>query len=236
MSLFSLAIDPVNPYQEVKLPEPWQSLSKRIDDDLWIRAKGFKLAAVRLGFGDVADEALSVVGRGFAEEFSPQRFAPKLNDPHQDFKKKFLGALQALSKEFGNRVSGAVWETLAALGTRENPHTETSILSVKDRLTLPWWMADAILHAMGKVFGWKLHVDSRLFAATGMVMEHNCDCNHAARMPLNGAVSCFISPDKFREATAALLSHILSESLLIGGLKMPFEMGVSPEAREAMAM
>lgn len=233
-----LTINPVNADQYVALPDPWAQLAKRgFHEDLLARARGFMLAAERLGFHEIASESLALLGHGFEEPFSAEPFLPTENDPDRAFKRNHLTALSALSEEFGDRVSSVVWETFAFLGTRPDPMKEATILSVKQYLTIPWWFADTVLHAAGKVYGLKLHIDSRIFAGTGMVLEHNCDCSHSARAPQrDGQVSCLIAPHKFKEATAALMSHLLSESLLIGALKMPFDMGLSPEAAEAMSL
>lgn len=233
MSFPELRIDAVDPTWTVAMPDPWPALEKRIDPDLLLRARGFKLRSMRDGLGTLADEVLRIVGLGFVEPFSSFRFKRMIQDgdPAVVFKLKFLGALEDLAKEFVGRVSAVVWNSLAVLGTRENPHIEQKIRTVKN-LPHPWWFVDSVLHGLGKVYGLHFHVQSRICAATGHVLDHNCDCDHSAKQVIAGQSMNFLIPSgQFKTASAALMSHVLCETLLVGGMHLPFELGVSNEAQ-----
>ena len=231
-------INPVNPFIEVTLPEPWPALQRAgFHEDIVLRAKGFFLQARRLGFENQATEFLMWIGEGFLKPFSKDDFAPDPNDPDRALKINVLQSLERLSNEFGDRVSSVVWRTLAYLGTRPNPEKYASILSQKEHLPFAWYLADTVLHGLGKVYGLKLHIDSRIFQYAQVALEHNCDCGCDIHgLDSDGKIASFLKPERVQLATAALFSHLCGESLLIMGLKMPFEMGVSPEAHEVMSL
>ena len=226
-----LRIDAVDPTWTVDMPDPWSALDGRLDPDLVVRARGFKLRSMRDGLGSLADEVLRIVGSGFVEPFSSIRFRRKVeaSDPAIQFKLKFLAALDGLAKEFAGRISAVVWNSLAVLGTRDNPHEEQRIRAVKD-LPHPWWFVDSVLHALGKVYGLHFHVQSRICRDTGYVLDHNCDCEHSAKEVIAGqGMNVLIPQTQFKTASAALLTHLFAETLLIGGMHLPFEFGVSGE-------
>lgn len=238
-----VVISPVDLTQKVDLPAPWPQLIKQgFHADLIERAKGFKLQADRLGFEEIANEYLGIVGESFQKPFDPARFSIGLDDADRELKQNILKGLSKLSQEFGDRVPTIVWDTLAFLGTRPNPTGYATILASAPYLQevgLHWAVADTVLHGLGKVYGLKSHVDSVIFDASGVIFEHNCDCGCAAQPVANTAtMRHFLPNEPVRRilATGALLSHLLSEALLIMGLKMPFEMGLSPEAAEVLAL
>lgn len=228
-----MVVTPVNLSQKVVLPASMSAV--RLDKDLADRAKGYWMQAVRLGMSDVAQEFLGHMARGYATPFNRAKFQPKPGDAFYDQKTAALDAFEDLAEQFSGRISNIVWESLAYLATRPDPTKEQSILAEKDHLPLPYYVVDTVLHALGKVYGLKLHIDSTIFQRSGMIFEHNCDCSCYWQPPNEGGISVFLDPSRFQEATAALFSHLVSESLLLMGLKMPFEMGLSPEAAEIMA-
>lgn len=234
--MFSMQITPVNPNQAITLPRPWDELERQgFHEDLLMRARGFFLAAKHHGFEEAAAEFLTRVGNGFMRPFNRTKFEPKANDPDGPLKRSVLDGLSGLADEFSGRIPSIVWDTFAYLGTRPNPLAYETILAQKEHLPFPWWLADTVLHATGKVYGLKHHMDSRIFAACSMIFEHNCDCGCKLYSPeTGGVIKAHLPPENQRLATAALFSHLCSESLLIMALKMPFEMGVSPEAAELM--
>jgi hypothetical protein len=235
--MFQVAISPVDLSQPVRLPDPWPALEAGgFHDDLLVRARGFLLQAERLGFEAPAREFLRRAGEGFQTPFRASEVRISPNDPDRVLKERSLAALQSLADEFGDRVSSIVWRTFAFLATRPNPTRHTTILASKEHLPHPWWVADTVLHATGKVYGFMLNLHSRMSAATGMVFEHNCDCSCDIHAGDDYAVHAPLPSERRRVATAALFSHLLGESLLIMALKMPFEMGLSPEAAEVMAL
>ncbi len=223
---------------EVELPEVWRQLQDRgFHADLLDRADRFARLGERDGFREQAQEVLRITGEGFLKPFNSADFAPLADDPHYVLKTNVLAALQKLSYDFSNRVPSSVWNSLACLMTRENPTEEASILSQQDRLPIDWWYVDAVLHALGKPHALFLHVQSRIFQESGMFFDHNCDCEHSLQKPIEGGMLRYSLPkENIRKATAALLSHLLSESVLILVDKLPFAMGLSPETNEVMAL
>lgn len=236
--MFTLTISPVDPSSPVTLPQPWPALETNdFHADILLRVKGFMLTAQRLNFGEAAEEFLKYLGQGFLTRFDAGRFPIKPSDPDAALKRKALDALTELAQEFDGRISTIVWETLAYLATRPNPQGYESILNSQEHLPFPWYIADTVLHAIGKVFGLKHHIDTVFYRHTGFAFEHNCDCSCDLH-PLDseGKINSPLPTPKHLMATAALNSHLMSESLLIMALHMPFEMGVSPEAAEVMAI
>lgn len=235
---YRLHIDPVDLSEEIQLPEPWPTLEGQgFHSDLILRVRGFLLQAERFGFGAPAREFLGRIGDGFQSPFNASEIVVAGDDPDREMKTKALSALQQLADEFGNRVSSIVWQTYAFLATRPDPMAHSTIISAKKHLPFPWWVADTVLHGTGKVYGFKLNLDSVVFAESGMIFEHNCDCScdiHPAGE--EGVIRSILPKSRYQIATGALLSHLLGESLLIMALKMPFEMGLSPEAAEAMSL
>jgi hypothetical protein len=51
-----------------------------------------------------------------------------------------------------------------------------------------------------------------------------------------GTVEYHLAPALYKTVSFELWSHTLSESLLIGGLHMPFAMGLSPYAADVMKL
>lgn len=238
MSTYNLHINPVDPSAVTNMPAVWVRLEKDgFHDDLVSRAKGFLAKARRDGHEDLAVSVLEWLGEGFTRKFDPQRFMPSADDPHRDLKINFVNGMKKLSEDFGDRVSAVVWESLVFLGTRGDPTKEATIRSQAKYLVHPWWLVDTSLHAVGKVFGFFMHVQSRVFESAGVALEHNCDCNHVVFEPQNGgSVRVFLPDSRKKEATAALLSHLFSESFLIGVAKFPFEMGITEEWKEGQTM
>ena len=234
---FQMTVSPVNLSEQVTLPNPWPTLEQSgFHQDLLDRAKGFMLQAKRLGFEEQAMDFLGRLGEGFMTPFKANSIIIADNDPDREFKVKALVALQELSDEFGDRVSSIVWQTFAFLATRPNPTGYATILSSKDHLPFPWWVADSVLHGVGKVYGFMLHIHTKMVQQSGVVFEHNCDCGCDVHGGGKGFdVSAPLRTGRHTLATAALMSHLMGECLLITGLGMPFEMGLSPEAAEAMA-
>jgi hypothetical protein len=235
MNSYSLVINPVDPSLSVVLPPAMQEI--KLDHDLKLRAQGFWQQSQRLGFEPEAVEFLTYLGAGFKNKFNRTKFEPKEGDLYFQEKTRVLDAIEELSIQFDGRISTIVWESLAYLGTRPDPTKYASILAEKQYLPLPYYIVDTVLHALGKVYGLKLHIDSVIFRHSGMIFEHNCDCSCSFHKPQDdgGGLAVFLSPERFPEATGALFSHLVSESLLLMGLKMPFEMGLSPESGEIMA-
>jgi hypothetical protein len=229
----------LNPVKEAipveNMPKSWQILSSQnFHSDLMDRAGRFLALAQRDGYFEQAYSILDEVGKGFLNPFDSTKYEIKLQDSSQEFKINGLKAIQSLSDEFGDRISSVVWHSLAFMYVRENPTEEESILSQIKYLDLPWYLVDTVWHSVGKVWRLKDHIDSTIFKYTGMVADHNCDCNHVAQKPDSGEKSIFLAKDRHVMATNALFSHLLSESKLLVVDGMPFNLGLSPEVKETI--
>jgi hypothetical protein len=233
---FRFSLSPVDPNTPVALPTPWPTLtSDGFHPDLVLRARGFMLAAERMGFPEPAREVLAVLGEGFRTPFSKERFSPAADDADREMKEGVLTAITKLQEEFGDRISSSIWNSLACLGTRPNPREEAMIPDIQEHLPYPYWIVDTVLHAIGKVYRLKHHIDSVIYAHSGLVLDHNCDCSHSFYpADADGGIKCTLPRKNLEVATNALFSHTCCEALLIGALKLPFEMGVSPEAAAAI--
>ncbi len=240
---FTLSIQPVNLETPVRLPQPWPELETSgfclggEHADIYLRAKGFYLQCQRKGCLAEAIAWLEYAGAGYRDPFNPAEFTITSGDPDSSFKRNALAALAELSNEFGRRVPSTVWRTLAFLTTRPDPKKYSTILASQDYLPFPYWVADTVFHGLGEVYGLKDHVNTTLFRLTGTVLEHNCDCGCDCHPPGdNGEFNAPLAPSRWKLATAALFSHLCGQSVLITFLKLPFEMGLSPEAAEVMAL
>jgi hypothetical protein len=179
---------------------------------------------------------LSSMAKGFLEPFDRQKFMPKLEDPNFDFKVKVLDAMQDASNFYGNRVSSVLWDSFAYLGTRENPEVSRSILKEAGTEELPhhYAIVDTMLHASAKCYKLLLTVQSYMYQRTGMVIDHNCDCDCSLVNLLAGlgkmAVIFQIKSEQIFEATQSAFTHMLAESHLIINCKLPFEYTVTKES------
>lgn len=229
------ALSPVDPLDSpARMPPAWDHLMRRkFHGDLLLRIKCFQQHAEREGYATAVESSLNVVCESYTMPFDPTAFKPQASDPDASLKSDFLKATEVLSEDFGSRMPSLAWNVLAFMGTRDNPTTKQTILSQSDALKqhyLHWTEADAVLHALGKVYGLMLHVQSRIYEHTGMLLEHSCDCNSDLyALESNGAIRVLLQKRHHAEHTAAFLSHLLSEITLIQHLKLPFEMGLTPD-------
>ena len=240
--MFEMTINPVDLSQKVVLPQPWEQLEKLgfkmggVNEDIYLRAKGFYLQCARKGCLEEACAWLEYAGEGSLNPFVGSEIAVTNDDPDADFKRRALQALGELATQFGRRIPSTVWRTLAFLATRPNPKQYKTILASRSHLPFDYWVADTVLHGLGEVYGLKDHINSMLFQHTGMILEHNCDCGCDMHPPEgDGVINASLPASRWQLATAALFSHLCGQSVLITFLKLPFEMGLSPEAAEAMA-
>lgn len=236
-----LKVRVVNPKTSALIPPSWLKLGVRgfPHDDIGDRVAAFCRYGKERGMEEETWTVLEMLGQGFLKPFSIKEGFDGINAhaPHLKLKMRALKALEGLSEEFGDRVSSVVWRSLAALVTRDNPTEEVTIPSIADRLPYPYWMVDAVLHALGKVYGLKMHIDSRIWETTGMILEHNCDCNHALKpVSQNGSVNNYLPRERWQEATAALFTHTVAEALFILKMHLPFALGLSPEAKKALQL
>lgn len=177
---------------------------------------------------------LSSMAKGFLEPFNRVNFMPKSGDLNFDFKVKVLDAISEASDFYGNRVSSVVWDSFAYLGTRENPEISRSILKEAEELPHHYGITDCMLHATGKCYKLMMTIQSFMFQKTGMIIDHNCDCDCSLVNLLEGAgemaVIFRIKPEQRFEATQSEFTHILAESHLILNCKLPFEYTVTKES------
>ncbi len=177
---------------------------------------------------------LSSMAKGFKTPFNPEQFMPKPGDQNFDFKRKVVSAISAASDFYGKRCPSVLWNSFAYLGTREDPEESRSILKEASELPHHYAIVDTMLHASAKCYKLLLTVQSFMFQQTGMVIDHNCDCNCSLVNLLSGvgdmAVIFQIKPEQTYEATQSAFTHMLAESHLILNCKLPFEYTVTKEA------
>ncbi len=177
---------------------------------------------------------LSSMAKGFASPFNKQSFMPQKGDANFTFKVNVLEAIQDAADFYGNRVSSVLWDSFAYLGTRENPEISRSILKEANELPHHYGIVDTMLHASAKCYKLLLTVQSFMFKKTGMVIDHNCDCDCSLVNLLEGtgemAVIFKIKPEQRHEATQSVFTHMLAESHLILNCKLPFEYTVTKES------
>jgi hypothetical protein len=214
------------------LPPSWWQLRKEgFHPDLVLRAQRFCDFAAYDGCLPGAHMALDILATGFRRTAEFPEVLP--DDPHVRLKRNYRDALLTLASDFGNRISAVAWESVASLGLRPNPEQEATIFSQRDHLPYPWWLIDAILHSLSKVYVFFLHIQTRINERTGMVLHHNCDCNHmVAPLPSGQLIRCPIPARLVEEATAAFFTHLLIEVWVIGIKGLPTIFGLSPEGEE----
>jgi hypothetical protein len=235
--MYTVEITPVDLTHPIDLPHPWTHLqAKNFHHDLTELSRRYLLQARRLGFEDLGREVLTQLGTGFLTPFDRTHFEHLIGGPYADMQCKVLDVLQELSQEFGDRISSVVWDSFAFLGTVPDPTIETTILSRQESLTHPYWIVDSCLHAVGKAYRLLLHIETCMSRAGAGLFEHGCGCDCRVAPSTLGKVEYALAPELYKVVSFELWSHTLSESLLIGGLHMPFEMGLSPYAADVMRL
>lgn len=234
---FNIDLDILTTGASVKeLPEAWQELaSQGFHSDLLEIAKRYYAQAKRLGHEDGAVAFLEPVGEGFLRKFDASHFRPEPNDPQAEKKNNVLNALTELSEQFGDRISAVVWDSYAHLATRDDVEKEASVLDEIDSLPHPWYLVDSVLHSVAKAYSFKLHIDTVVFLHSKVVIVHGCGCS-CSIMPVQegGNIDIRLDPKRFHKSTFEVMSHLVSESLLIMALKLPFEMGFSDDAQQVL--
>lgn len=177
---------------------------------------------------------LSSMAKGFQYPFDREKFQPKSGDMNYDFKMNVLSAIADSSNFYGQRISSVLWDSFAYLGTREDPEVSRSILKEAEELPHHYGIVDTMLHASAKCYKLLLTVQSSMYKRTGMVIDHNCDCDCSLVNLLEGvgdmAVVFKIKPEQRFEATQSAFTHMLAESHLILNCKLPFEYTVTKES------
>lgn len=159
------------------------------------------------------------------------RFEAECSDWLRDTKMRYLGAIQKLHDQFGDRLPAIVYATLAFAGTRENPHTEVMLPDIQEGLQKAtgsdWQSADSVLHALPKCSRLNLLVLSLINEATGSVLMHGCGCNHVIPAMGEYVVKCAKDMDAqtILDESESLLRHMLGDMVLLK-LGMPRIIGV----------
>jgi hypothetical protein len=221
--------------KKTSLPDIWKKLeASGFHEDLLLRAYAHTLwserKAAETNTPSIAHNArvfLSAMGKGFAERFKREDFAPLPEDPFYALKEHALDAIVELDVFFGDRVSSVIWDSFAHLATREEPEVKKSILKEAATGCLPhhYGILDCQLHAAGKVYTFMMTVQSVFYKHTGMILVHNCDCNCSLLnlQPVQGRVEFTLSDTQIFEASQSLFVHQCAESHLILDQKLPFE-------------
>ena len=226
----------------VSLPDSWKQLEDAgFHPDLLERAYAHLAWTDRIGNPTWIGNArafLSSLGKGYSAQFDRSSFEPRQDDPYVDLKRRALDALIELATEFGNRVPSVMWNSLAHLACRNEPEEKHSILKEAGALPHHYGIVDTMLHAMGKVYTFALHVQSVFFRHTDMVLVHNCDCNCSLlnlRKSDGGIVFRLNETERF-EATQSLMSHMCAESHLILNDMLPFEYTITGDAQALLGV
>lgn len=203
------------------------------DPLLYERAQLFWTAAKEDGVAEFLEGPLVELGESFLEPYRPE--PPLIAPVGKGFQPyRWEAALAQAASELP-QVSSILWRTIAALGARPDPETETSILNVQEHLPYAWGICDAALHAMGKAYALNFHVQERLKEWTGHIFIHGCGCDHYLR----GVLMQFCRfplipddrPDLRAKAAKEWLDHFLSELRLIFVDGLPFRL--NPEGAES---
>ncbi|MBY0309988.1 hypothetical protein K2Q16_02495 [Patescibacteria group bacterium] len=220
------------------LPPEWQELeAKGFYPDLVERARAHAAYAAQRGRTANAQATLAVIGHSFAVRFDTASY-PNATNP---LSRQVLAALDELADFYGDRVPSIVWHSFAHIALRENPTEEQSILREAGGGKLPahYTIVDSCLHAAGLVYTFMLHVQSVFQQRTGMVLNHNCDCNCSlVSVEACSTPTMAFSPARSNVAgmTASLLTHLLAETWKLQEDCLPFAYGISEESAAIQAL
>lgn len=216
--------------QKVALPDSWEWLVSCgfPHDDLVRQARRFSLYAEQfLDEEDrvAMDEVLEFFGEGFLRPFHLSSYVFKDEDEHRDLKLKVMNAVVFLADSFGSRVSANVWRSLASIWTRDNPLEEVSVADVPD-LPAGYELVDGVIHGMAIATGFMNHVQSALYAHTGMIFRHGCGCSHAL-LPLDsGVIRASLRWEQVQKETSDVFTHMVTQAFLIKTTGLPFALGL----------
>ena len=219
------------------LPQEWQKLeASGFHPDLVERARAHAAYAEHKGKTDNAYTTLKVIGYSFLVPFDRGKLAPDSR-----VRNGVLSALDELATFYGDRVPSVVWHSFAHIALRENPTEEQSILREAGGNKLPahFTLVDSCLHAAGLVYTFILHVQTVFQRHTGMVLNHNCDCNCSlvSVETCDTPVADFLpKADSITGMTASLLTHLLAETWKLQECCLPFAYGISEESAAIRAL
>lgn len=225
----------------VSLPAEWQSLElNRFHPDLVERARAHLAYADQRGKTNNAVATLSVIGHSYRVPFDVKSYRSQ-SSQNLGVITGVLSALGELAEFYVDRVPSIIWHSFAHIALRDNPTEEQSILREAGNSKLPahYTIVDSCLHAAGLVYTFMLHVQTVFQRHTGMVLNHNCDCNCS----LVSVEACTAPATEFvpRESsvasmTASLLTHLLAETWKLQEDGLPFAYGISEESEAIQAL
>jgi hypothetical protein len=223
------------------LPQEWQKLeASGFHPDLVERARAHAAYAEHKGKTDNAYTTLSVIGHSLLVPFTGVNDRGK-PAPDSRVRNGVLSALDELATFYGDRVPSVVWHSFAHIALRENPTEEQSILREAggDKLPAHYTLVDSCLHAAGLVYTFMLHVQTVFQRHTGMVLNHNCDCNCSlvsVETCVTPVAAFLPKADSITGMTASLLTHLLAETWKLQECCLPFAYGISEESAAIRAL
>lgn len=231
----------INAVKVCVLPGAWHQLGHTdFHPDLIAMAKGVYLFAEKKrveGDSHTADlilGSLEVVGEGYARKPDLDQFDAVLGDGADDLRQKYLCAVKEFYSYYRNRLPAQLYETLAYVGTRQDPTIEKRLPDVADEIPCDWRIGDAAIHALTLGTGLLLHFESIVFKHTNHLFQHGCGCNHVLPEPdtCPDTVLRFTPPREARtiqEYTENFARHHVAEIWkLVQGL--PHDFGLSQAA------
>ncbi len=217
---------PVDPAHLADLPAPWHTLKEcGFSPTLYDRVQRFWTAVVEDGKESILRDAIVLLGESFLPQNAYRSDAHALSTDPSFPAEDWLHAVEGLAKEFPS-ISPILWNTIATIGQRPNPHEEASILDVQDYLPYTWGICDAALHALSKSFSLFFHTEERLREKTGHILLHGCGCSHIMNEigTAGGAFPTLITAEQKATVSKEWLDHFLSELYLIHVSGFPFRM------------
>lgn len=219
--------------------------------DLVQAAKGFYLWSMRhddSSTRDLAARILKALACGYAHDHFEERvrqFEVLRDDPDRELKESALGAIRALRATCMDRLPWQFYFTLATLVMRPDPQQEVSILTIKERLGIPWTLADGLIHAAVLPTPlWEQVQSTMCLMTNGFRFQHGCDCSCATPyLDDGGEIRSFPygrPQSRLTEAqstalvydTYSFLKHAFGQILILARDGLPFVMGAGIKAKQ----
>ena len=158
--------------------------------------------------------------------FNPRSFASLVAQPTEapeNFSRQgWVDALAVLSMRYPD-IPAILWDTVAVMGLRPEPHREEAIPNLGGILKHPWTVADAALHAAAKATALWGDLNHELAKHSGgYYAEHGCGCDHIVRELPSGATFPAMPDDRRVHVTREFWEHFLAEIALIHVMGFPF--------------
>jgi hypothetical protein len=160
--------------------------------------------------------------------FDPASFAGLVAQPTESpetfSRQGWVDALAVLSERYPE-ITAILWDTVAVMGLRPEPHREEAIPNLGGILRHPWTVADAALHAAAKATAlWSDLCNELAKHSGGYYAEHGCGCDHIVRELPKGATFPPMPADRRRHVTREFYEHFLAEIALIHVMGFPFSL------------